>query len=97
MASVSVSVSVSVETRPVARECLQGRLDSTADRAAREFLGSTADAAAGWAWVSSGAAAAADWGEEVGELIRRGRRAAALRVWKEAWDASGVGAGAAAD
>jgi hypothetical protein len=82
------SVSVSVETRPVARECLQGRLDSTADRAA------------GWAWVSSGAAAAAastDWGEEVGELIRRGRRAAALRVWKEAWDASGVGAGAAAD
>jgi hypothetical protein len=75
---------VSVPGRPAAR----GRLDSTADPAA------------GWAWVWSGAAAAAastDWGEAVGEVVRPRHRAAAFRVWKEAWDASGVGAGAAAD
>ena len=82
MAPAWRTASVSVETRLAAR----GRLDSTAD------------SAAGWAWVSSGAAAAStDWGEGVGEVVRRGHRAAAFRVWKEAWDASGVGAGAAAD
>jgi hypothetical protein len=78
--------SVSVETRPVAPGRLRGRLGSTADRVA------------GWAWVSSGAAGAStDWGEAVGESVRPGHRAAAFRVWKEAWDASGVGAAAAAD
>ena len=90
--------SVLVETRPVAPGRPRGRLDSTADRVAREFLDSTSDPAAGWAQVSSGAAAAlTDWGGAVGESIRRGHRAAAFRVGKGAWGASGVGAEAAAD